>query len=536
LDDNHYNYYDIKVIMSRNRVRSLCIVVACLTTILALVHGEKGELKQTGGVSLGEHTKQQLGVGLRGKERQLQRDAQETSGGVGRESHAQAQKAEAGASRHKQQQHESQSHAQKEQAHQKAKAQQQQQHSHPHADSERMSMGGDRDAHGCIASAGMVWCESEGKCAQAQHCNSASAKTSEVTKDSDGSSIAEAGFSFLEAMSKATAQAKAKWTGEHGYCELCIYSIHQVQYGSLPSCGGANKVYSYSACSQVVQSMLAYAHDVMHLISYGCYQYDPYKGWQTVKPCPAHVICGRLPNIYDQEKQNQCPADFHYRFPHALASLTPKNGQIHNPLLPYAIAKYQQGGKSSILQEPGAPLTEPTMGGLVAGGAGARFRAIDQKLLLRGGSPHSYSQYGASAFPSPQNAPGTVPASIYAQQTNAQQAASTPIVGANTQQVVASAPAISSGQSLPFAMSSMTTFGNAAPTSRFKATAAHLVNAQSQSENRGGKGNAANSQRENLLSGIKLPFARSSAEQLDNQRTANSGASQQVPPQLLQHN
>lgn len=399
-----------------------------------------------------------------------------------------------------------------------------------------MSMGGDRDAHGCIASAGMVWCESEGKCAQAQHCNSASAKTSEVTKDSDGSSIAEAGFSFLEAMSKATAQAKAKWTGEHGYCELCIYSIHQVQYGSLPSCGGANKVYSYSACSQVVQSMLAYAHDVMHLISYGCYQYDPYKGWQTVKPCPAHVICGRLPNIYDQEKQNQCPADFHYRFPHALASLTPKNGQIHNPLLPYAIAKYQQGGKSSILQEPGAPLTEPTMGGLVAGGAGARFRAIDQKLLLRGGSPHSYSQYGASAFPSPQNAPGTVPASIYAQQTNAQQAASTPIVGVNTQQVVASAPAISSGQSLPFAMSSMTTFGNAAPTSRFKATAAHLVNAQSQSENRGGKGNAANSQRENLLSGIKLPFARSSAEQLDNQRTANSGASQQVPPQLLQHN
>lgn len=56
-------------------------------------------------------------------------------------------------------------------------------------------------------------------------------------------------------------------------------------------------------CSQVVQSMLAYAHDVMHLISYGCYKYDPYKGWQTIRPCPAHVICGRLTNIYDLEKQ-----------------------------------------------------------------------------------------------------------------------------------------------------------------------------------------------------------------------------------------
>ena len=32
------------------------------------------------------------------------------------------------------------------------------------------------------------------------------------------------------ARSKATATAKATagWTGEHGYCELCIYAVHQV--------------------------------------------------------------------------------------------------------------------------------------------------------------------------------------------------------------------------------------------------------------------------------------------------------------------
>ena len=75
--------------------------------------------------------------------------------------------------------------------------------------------------------------------------------------------------------------------GEHGYCELCIYAVHQVQYGELPSCAGSSRPFSYDACTQVTQSMLAFAQDTMHLISYGCYSYDAYKGWQTVKPCPA---------------------------------------------------------------------------------------------------------------------------------------------------------------------------------------------------------------------------------------------------------
>ena len=118
-------------------------------------------------------------------------------------------------------------------------------------------------------------------------------------------------------MGAAGVRLAAAWSAEHGACELCIYSVHQVQYGSLPSCGGTTKTFSYSACSQVVQSMLAYAHDVMHLISYGCYQYDPYRGWQTVKPCPAHVVRGRLPNIYEENHETMCPTDFHYRFPHA---------------------------------------------------------------------------------------------------------------------------------------------------------------------------------------------------------------------------
>ena len=202
--------------------------------------------------------------------------------------------------------------------------------------------------------------------------------------------------SFLQ--TGAQVKAGTSFSGEHGFCELCIYSIHQVQYGALPTCGGQSKTMSSSSCSQVVQSMLSYAHDVMHLISYGCYQYDPYKGWQTVKPCPAHVICGRLPNIYDHGKESMCPADYHFRFPHALASVAPT---VTNPLLPYAIKQYQNKGASSILQSPGAPSKEGP--------------------LLRGIAPASFSPLGPGAFPRHMGA-----ANVYAQQTNPLLAAGNP--------------------------------------------------------------------------------------------------------------
>lgn len=206
------------------------------------------------------------------------------------------------------------------------------------------------------------------------------------------------------------------WSAEHGECELCIYSVHQVQYGSLPSCGGTTKIFSYSACSQVVQSMLAYAHDVMHLISYGCYQYDPYRGWQTVKPCPAHVVCGRLPNIYDESHQTMCPTDFHYRFPHALSALAPKQ---YNPLLPAAIEQYRNDKSSSIMSEEGAPSAEP--GGTRMNPNQMRFR--QQDMENRGSAPTT--NFPATAFPSPKDASG-LPANIYTEKTNPMLASAAP--------------------------------------------------------------------------------------------------------------
>jgi hypothetical protein len=212
----------------------------------------------------------------------------------------------------------------------------------------------------------------------------------------------------------------SSWSAEHGDCELCIYSVHQVQYGSLPSCGGTTKVFSYSACSQVVQSMLAYAHDVMHLISYGCYQYDPYRGWQTVKPCPAHVVCGRLPNIYDESHQTMCPTDFHYRFPHALSALAPKQ---YNPLLPYAVEQYRNDKSSSIMQEEGAPSAEP--GGTRPSLNGPNTMRFRQREIELRGSSADQTTYPATAFPDPKDASG-LPAAIYAEKTNPMLSSATP--------------------------------------------------------------------------------------------------------------
>ena len=298
--------------------------------------------------------------------------------------------------------------------------------------------GGDVTTRGCKTSAGQLWCDSLARCiSTGEACEShqlravggkavgggvdlrqvarenpstlaarAPSGTSDSLhhKDAPLASLLETSSAPVDLVTPPSRSAGARaslaplaaprrrgrdllWTGEHGYCELCIYAVHQVQYGQLPSCGGTAKTFSYSSCSQVVQSMLAYAHDVMHLISYGCYQYDAYKGWQTVRPCPAHVICGRLPNIYDLEKQSQCPADFHFRFPHALANMAPKTP---NPLLPFAMAAYRDPTKSSILQEQNAAgLEVPPSNQAGQGGMEPRFKEQGVDLVSAHVSPPS---------------------------------------------------------------------------------------------------------------------------------------------------
>ena len=115
--------------------------------------------------------------------------------------------------------------------------------------------------------------------------------------------------SQLQLRGSMSASSRASYSTGHGYCELCMHTIHQVQYGSLPSCAQSAK--SYGSCSQVVQVILGQAASVLQLIEEGCYQYDSYKDWQTIKPCPSHAICGRLHNNFDVDLRTLCPKDFH---------------------------------------------------------------------------------------------------------------------------------------------------------------------------------------------------------------------------------
>lgn len=160
-----------------------------------------------------------------------------------------------------------------------------------------------------------------------------------------------------------------------GSCEMCVHAVHQSQYGRLPNCGGGNAGQYYSSaqvrllrlhgrlvpppppddaraqCVQVVRSLIHYARDVMTLIKQGCYRYDRATGWSTEKPCSAHAICGRVFNIYSPRREHLCPEDPYYRYPHIVSEVAPK---VYNPILPYAIAIYQNANASSVRQDAGS--------------------------------------------------------------------------------------------------------------------------------------------------------------------------------------
>eukprot|EP00743_Colponemidia_sp_Colp-15_P006826 GILK01007363.1.p1 GENE.GILK01007363.1~~GILK01007363.1.p1 ORF type:complete len:391 (-),score=18.42 GILK01007363.1:113-1123(-) len=142
-----------------------------------------------------------------------------------------------------------------------------------------------------------------------------------------------------------------------------------MQYGRMPSCGVNGNVYSAFACDHVTKSMVFYANDLKRLITEGCYSYDSYKGWQTVAPCPAHVMCGRLPNVVDFHHPTFCPTDFHFRMPYAntpsaiplaSASLVPPGGSNSGPASAASYAPPQ--GPSQILSPPFTGLQPPQTG------------------------------------------------------------------------------------------------------------------------------------------------------------------------------
>lgn len=164
-----------------------------------------------------------------------------------------------------------------------------------------------------------------------------------------GAAPAAGADSFLQVGAGAGAGAGG---GEQGQCEMCMFALHESQFGRLPPCGASSKpTYSSWMCVQVVRSMLRFARDIMDTLNNGCYHYDKLAGWKTEKPCSAHAVCGRLLNVYSLQHETMCPPDLSYAFKHKVADPSPK---VYNPLLPYAIKWYRDLNASSVAQSPGA--------------------------------------------------------------------------------------------------------------------------------------------------------------------------------------
>lgn len=103
----------------------------------------------------------------------------------------------------------------------------------------------------------------------------------------------------------------------HGYCEICIRTIQMYQRGLPDVCAGLTDTFfitvraSLLACLRVVprcmhrfflqcvknlESILKADRAVSYWHRVGCVHLDD--GPEVVKPCPAHAICGWVPNIF----------------------------------------------------------------------------------------------------------------------------------------------------------------------------------------------------------------------------------------------
>ena len=111
-------------------------------------------------------------------------------------------------------------------------------------------------------------------------------------------------------MGAAGVRLAAAWSAEHGACELCIYSVHQVPVRILavvlrrherPSllCVLAGRAVHVGVCAR------CHALDLVRVLSV-----RPVPRVADSQTLPAHVVCGRLPNIYEENHETMCPQTF----------------------------------------------------------------------------------------------------------------------------------------------------------------------------------------------------------------------------------
>lgn len=113
----------------------------------------------------------------------------------------------------------------------------------------------------------------------------------------------------------------------HGYCEICVRMLQMYQRGLPDVCSGLTDTF-FISCVKNLESILKADRAVVYWHQVGCIHMDD--GPEIVKPCPAHTICGWIPNIFARrtgitqqigQLAPLCPRDVNYlpRVPRTIA-------------------------------------------------------------------------------------------------------------------------------------------------------------------------------------------------------------------------
>ena len=93
-------------------------------------------------------------------------------------------------------------------------------------------------------------------------------------------------------------KAAAKAQRVQGYCEICIRMVQMKQRFQPDVCSGLTDNF-FITCVKNLESIIRVDRAVSYWHNVGCVHMDQ-GGPEAVKPCPAHVICGWIPNIFGQ--------------------------------------------------------------------------------------------------------------------------------------------------------------------------------------------------------------------------------------------
>jgi len=96
-------------------------------------------------------------------------------------------------------------------------------------------------------------------------------------------------------------------------CEVCVYILENKQQHQSYLCRSLTAKSQQQICVRVLESLVWWITNEVYWVNYGCQRKSPNGGTEWVRPCPAHVICGWIQDLY--ERKPFCNADPNYPTP-----------------------------------------------------------------------------------------------------------------------------------------------------------------------------------------------------------------------------